>query len=308
MNFRSINDMNQAIVKNLYKVPDDIDLIVGVPRSGLLAANILALHLHLPLTDVSGFCDGRIISSGKRMNGRDKDFSLIKKALVLDDSLYWGTSMDEVRHKLGDCIQDVQILYSAVFMRPGYENKVDIYFEHCPEPRVFEWNLMNHPFIRKACVDIDGVLCPDPTEDENDDGVNYLKFIENAPPLLRIRQKIGYLVTNRLEKYRFQTEKWLKKNNIEYDELIMLNLPDKNTRRKVGKYGVFKGEFYKKKVDSKIFIESSYKQSLEIARISGKPVYCVDNRVMVYPNSLSAGKQTVRKIFYRINKKVHKLI
>ena len=38
--YRSIADMNNIIVKNLQKLPHDIDLVVGIPRSGLLPANL----------------------------------------------------------------------------------------------------------------------------------------------------------------------------------------------------------------------------------------------------------------------------
>ena len=38
MHYRSISDMNDAIVRNLHRLPRDIDLVVGVPRSGILAA------------------------------------------------------------------------------------------------------------------------------------------------------------------------------------------------------------------------------------------------------------------------------
>ena len=73
INFRSIEDMNQAIIKGLYKVPRDIDLIAGIPRSGLLAANILALHMNLPLTDFDGLLEKRLFKSGTRQCNFDKD-------------------------------------------------------------------------------------------------------------------------------------------------------------------------------------------------------------------------------------------
>ncbi|RUU06821.1 phosphoribosyltransferase, partial [Mesorhizobium sp. M7A.T.Ca.TU.009.01.3.2] len=37
MHYRSISDMNDAIVRGLHRLPRDIDLVVGVPRSGVLA-------------------------------------------------------------------------------------------------------------------------------------------------------------------------------------------------------------------------------------------------------------------------------
>jgi len=42
---------------------------------------------------------------------------------------------------------------------------------------VFEWNALHHSNPERFCVDIDGVLCRDPTEAENDDGESYLEFL-----------------------------------------------------------------------------------------------------------------------------------
>ncbi len=64
MNFRSIQDLNEAIVRGLPRIPRDVDLVVGIPRSGLLAGSILALHLNVPLTDLQGLIEGRTIQSG----------------------------------------------------------------------------------------------------------------------------------------------------------------------------------------------------------------------------------------------------
>lgn len=51
-------------------------------------------------------------------------------------------------------------------------------------------------------MDIDGVLCADPTPEENDDGEKYRHFLLNTPPLFIPKVTIGTLVTSRLEKYR----------------------------------------------------------------------------------------------------------
>jgi orotate phosphoribosyltransferase-like protein len=54
MNFRSIADLSAAISTNLNKVPRDVDVIVGIPRSGVHAASIISLGLKLPLTNIDG--------------------------------------------------------------------------------------------------------------------------------------------------------------------------------------------------------------------------------------------------------------
>jgi uncharacterized HAD superfamily protein len=74
---------------------------------------------------------------------------------------------------------------------------------------------MHHGHLLKyCCVDIDGVLCLDPTDCQNDDGAAYEKFLEEAVPMLAPTRPIGALVTSRLEKYRGLTEKWLAKHVI----------------------------------------------------------------------------------------------
>ena len=45
MNYRNIDDLNHCILQHLSILPRDFDLIVGVPRSGMFPANLLALYL-----------------------------------------------------------------------------------------------------------------------------------------------------------------------------------------------------------------------------------------------------------------------
>jgi hypothetical protein len=48
---------------------------------------------------------------------------------------------------------------------------VDYYFENVPLPRYFQWNILNHTTLEKACFDIDGA---DPLPEQNDDGEKYI--------------------------------------------------------------------------------------------------------------------------------------
>lgn len=133
----------------------------------------------------------------------------------------------------------------------------------------------------KACFDIDGVLCVDPTDDQNDDGPRYRDFILNADPLFIPKCKVGTLVTSRLEKYRKETEVWLKKNHVQYNKLVMLDLPDMKARQKANNHAVHKANTYKQG-DYILFFESSLNQALEINRITKKPVLCTENFEMIY--------------------------
>lgn len=146
----------------------------------------------------------------------------------------------------------------------------------------------------KACLDIDGVLCEDPTSQENDDGLKYLEFLENAKPLLIPTLPVGNLVTSRLEKYRPQTENWLEKQGIKYEKLFMLDLPDSTTRRALNNHAHFKSQIYRQ-TKSIIFIESELKQAIDIAKYSGKPVLCTENRRLVYPDGMISAEIQYRQ-------------
>jgi hypothetical protein len=58
MNYRSIADLSNTITRNLHRLPRDVDLIVGVPPSGILAAAITALSLIVRFTRRPQFASG----------------------------------------------------------------------------------------------------------------------------------------------------------------------------------------------------------------------------------------------------------
>lgn len=289
MHFRSLADLQKAILANLHRIPADVDLIVGIPRSGMLPATLAALALNIQLTDVGGFHAGQIMGSGRtRRRSRDKPFGDLRHALVIDDSIDSGGSMREAREFISGAGHDMQVTYCAVYGAELDSPDADLIFEQVDKPRIFEWNVMHHGMLSCACVDIDGVLCHDPTGEENDDGKAYEAFLQHARPLFTPTKPIATLVTSRLEKYRPQTERWLADRGIEYEKLVMLDLPDAATRRRLGAHGTFKAEVYKSMGTARLFIESELWQAKKIAEVSGKPVLCMDGPVMCYPGALNA--------------------
>lgn len=279
MNYRTIEDMNQAILKRLYILPRDFDLIVGIPRSGMFPANLLALYLNKPVTDLSSFINGHIYKSGAR--GQFIDVKTFKRILVVDDSIASGSAMLKCKEELIELEKEFEIKYAVIYIIPGKEHLVDYSFDTVPLPRYFQWNILNHTILAKSCFDIDGVLCVDPTPEQNDDGEKYINFILNAKPLFIPGAPIGTLVTSRLEKYRKETETWLAKYNIKYNKLVMLDLPNKEARIKANCHASHKAKEYQKN-DYMLFFESSMKQALEINSLTKKPVLCTENFKMIF--------------------------
>ncbi|MEX0771819.1 MAG: phosphoribosyltransferase family protein [Balneolales bacterium] len=310
MNYISFADMGKTIVSNLYKIPQDVDLIVGIPRSGLLAGNLIALSLNIPIIDFDGFIDNRKPRHGfSRKTKTQISFPRdAKHVLIVDDTIFSGKSLAQVKDKIERATINQQMTYCTVYAAPNGFEKVDIFFERLFPTTVFEWNIMQCAALKDSCIDIDGVLCMDPLNSENNDGPGYLNFLKNARPLSLPSLKVGYLVTNRLEKYRKETEAWLSKHNIQYKKLHMLDLPDAETRKRHNNYASFKALIYKSYPDSHFFIESNKSQAIGITRLAGKPVLCFSDKKLYTPELLHAPVDQKAKAYrFSITDKVKRI-
>lgn len=290
-------------------MPRDFDLIVGVPRSGMLPANLMALYLNKPYTDLESFINGHIYKAGER--GEFFDIKAFKKVLVVDDSVASGAALTKCKAKLKPLAEAFDFKFCAVYVTPEKKNTVDYYFEMVATPRYFQWNILNHTILTKSCFDIDGVLCVDPTEEQNDDGPKYIDFLVNAAPLFVPGCPIGTLVTSRLEKYRPQTEEWLRKNNVKYGKLVMSSHPTQEARQKANDHAAHKAKEYA--AGYALFVESSMDQSVEINRMTGKPVLCTENFEMIFnakslAYNIKSGQTFpfIRKILLRIRRMLKK--
>lgn len=283
LNYRSMRDLTTAVLAWKPALQADTDLVVGVPRSGLLVANLLALQLGVPMTDVDGLVARRLLNNGHRSVRKvDLAGSAAVRVLVVDDMVETGATLERVRAAVAAAGLPHAVRYASVYVAPGAEDRVDLYHEVLPTPRALQWNVMQAPGLARCCVDIDGVLCADPTDRENDDGERYRAFLRDAGPRVRTPVTVGWLVTNRLERYRSETEDWLARHGIRHGGLYMRDLPDAAARRESGEYGRHKAETYAA-TGADLFIESDAWQAAEIAALSGRPVFCTDTRRLVAP-------------------------
>ncbi len=275
INFKTFTDLSGLIRKNMQKLPSDFDLIIGIPRSGIIPAYTIALFLNKNVCSLNEFINNLIPQKGERPIQESSNNK--KKILIVDDSINTGSALKKAKEQLKNIdTSKYDIKYCCVFATNSSKNLVDYYFEIVEQPRIFQWNYLNHTFAKHWCFDMDGVLCVDPTEEQNDDGEKYIDFICNAQPLYIPTYTIHSIVTSRLEKYRPQTEEWLKKHNVKYKNLYMLNLPSAQERRKRNCHADFKADVYKKLKDCTCFIESNRTQAIKITNLSKKPCICVE--------------------------------
>lgn len=281
----------------------DFDLVVGIPRSGMLPASMIALNLNLPLASLDDLLENKLVSHGitRKMKKNFRCFQDAKKILIVDDSIYSGESIIKIKGKLSEELIN-KSFFLAIYGDSNSNLKfVNLCLEFVSSPRVFEWNIFHHPCIKDSCFDIDGVLCEDPQKNQNDDGEKYRDFILNAKPRFIPTGKINTIVTNRLEKYRDLTELWLKKYNVQYEKLIMLNLESSVDRQSQFDYYEHKSQVYK---ESKtiMFYESDVGQAYEIAKRSGKYVFCVDTNEIIAPGKIRilTNKHNLKQMIKRV--------
>lgn len=312
MNFRTISDLNNLINKNMNLIPSDIDLVVGVPRSGMLPASIISLMRNCQLTDFESMLNYRIYECGttKRSDNWIATIEDARKILIVEDSIHSGRSIKRIKEQLIDFKYKDKILILAIYVSKESEIIPDIFFEICEPPRFFEWNYLHHSMIEKSCFDIDGVLCRDPSSEENDDGINYINFIKNVELRVKPSRKIDNIVTSRLEKYRNETKEWLSRNNIEYNNLIMMQVETMKERQQLSNHALHKANCYKNAKDNLIFIESSLKQAEEISILSQKAVFSIENQVFFEARGLNQIKNSmaIKKSVLKSKLKRYKII
>ena len=137
------------------------------------------------------------------------------------------------------------------------------------------------------------------TFETDDDGSNYIRFLQNAKPLFIPAAPVDTLISCRLEKYRSYTEEWLKRYKIQYKHLVMLDLPSKSERLRWNKHGLYKAKYYKEHRNLSLFIESGIDQAQVIADYTQKPVLCIETNSLVHPSESVSTKKKIRRTIKR---------
>ena len=286
MIYTTYQDLADCIRRNAWKVPADIDLIVGIPRSGMIPALMLAELLNKRCADLDSFADGHLMSYGARGNLMQCAMTHSKqKVLVIDDTIWAGNAITQAREKLAPLQGHFKFIYCCVYAESeSAKQMVDVYFEDSCRPNekvlLKEWNVLHLPQRRtKASMwDIDGLLCKDPPDDR--DQAAYEQYLPDAIPMVIPTTKIGALVTYRLERYRAVTEEWLHRHGIEYGQLLMFPSNDREERNHTQSPAKYKARLYAAATWAKVFYESEARQAERIHRLTSKPVFCYENGQM----------------------------
>jgi adenine/guanine phosphoribosyltransferase-like PRPP-binding protein len=268
------------ILNLIAKIPPDVTAIAGVARSGLSAATMLSMYLHLPMVTIRQTMNDVVqTGNGWRLGGTKHVNPQTEKILVVDDTVMTGNSLKAIKplidREFGNAV------YAAVYVNPKALLKPDIWSVDLPWPHILEWNVFNSILSPSAAMDFDGILCHDCPPGSDDDGPKYLEFIRNAKPLYMPRRcPIPLIVTARIEKYRADTEDWLRRHGIRWNRLIMHPAATLAERRR-DDIAAFKARHYaewaakhRAMPGPHIFFESEDHQAREIARLSKLLTIC----------------------------------
>lgn len=303
MNYKSYANLYMDIKRSLHRLNAvKVDLVVGVPRSGMIPAYMIALALNVNCTDLSSFSVNARVSKGITRAGKKELVNAwdAKNVLLVDDSILSGKSMLLSIGKI-PLEYPGRVTTLAIYSSLPRRSDVDMFLEYVSPPRVFEWNIFHHGLLSRACVNIDGVLCMAPSKEQESNDAKYDKFLVEVEPYIIPVYKIHSLVTNRLEKDRLKTEKWLTNHGIEYENLIMLN---SNNMDDVFRFnaGVEHKASYYKKSGLDFFIESDSAQAKGIFDITGKPVFCVNDNIMYSPALLTRAAKDPSSLFSELSR------
>ena len=281
INFVTIDQASLWTAEWLQTFPRQYDLIVGVPRSGMLVATIIALKLGKGLTTPDLLKRGEYWHSSRA--GEKLKIDELKHVLLVDDSVHAGRAMPKAMEEMKSIGGSFDITPAALIVREETKHHVDLYHKVIEAPRSFEWNILHRKIGSRneqqiLAVDLDGVLCANPPEGADADESWYLEWMERASPYLIPGFEIDAIVTCRLEKYRSLTEEWLERHQVRYRELHMWDVPDKAAR----------GDgFARHKIERLLsikpdmFWESNWGQAQRIFEETKIPTLCVDEMILL---------------------------
>ena len=266
-NYYTIDRLTYDVVNELLPKIPDVDLIVGIPRDGIIVAYLISIYRNIPFTDLDSYLDGRIYTPGIKHRKSGDLKANMKSILLVDDICASGSAMRDAKARIPESNVQVYagVVYASSPAKKLREGLIDCYACELVGTRHYQWTHCDAFHLPGTMMDIDGILCPDWTGSD-DAGLEYEEWLKTVP--LKICPKnVGTLITWRREEHRGITENWLKSKGVTYGNLIMAD------RENWGSVGEYKAHYYKQS-DARLFIESNSKQAKQIYELTRKPTIC----------------------------------
>lgn len=275
---------------NSFKIPADVDLVVGIPRSGMLAASLIALNRNLRLLDIEGFLSRRLPRTGRTASATVAAAEApVRHVLIVDDSIASGRSMRAVRREVEQRGCDERITFLAVYGAKAVHEEVEITLEQVPTPRLFGWNLLRHNRLMDSCVAIEGVLFRDS-----------VGWTETS--LLKPIVQIPHLIGRGREHDRSAIEHELRAHGIDYGRLWLFDDSADDQQPSSESYARFKSSVY---TQSKccLFVDGDDLAAASVAQLSRRPVLSIGGQRIIWPEDDDQAKSRYRHSLFLKDKR-----
>lgn len=259
--FRSYQSFARDIRAWLNHLPP-ISAVAGVPRSGVIAAAIIAQERHVPLVPVEQLEQSARPSISRPLARHTGP------TLVIDDTCWRGRAMVAVR----DQLHAPGVIFGAVYAHARTHELLDVWgYKLTARAHTFDWNLFSDAIASTLATDLDGVLA--------DESIPGIRGGPKCAPLAPAHQEIHAIITGRPERHRRVTEKWLQQHEIDYRHLYML--PD-DAPPGFASVVKFKGSVFRRLHDKQrvvAYVESCPRQARWIADATKLPVVNYSDRI-----------------------------
>jgi hypoxanthine phosphoribosyltransferase len=275
------------------ELPADIDLVVAIPRSGLIPGSVLAATLHAPLHTVRG-TRVQHAGHGARLD-REKHQALEPRhVLIVDDTAARGRAMTAALPVVARAFPRARVTRAVIYSHPAGRHAVDLCAAILPGPHYLAWNWANAGHGASMAMDFDGVLCEDCPGGSDDDGERYARFLATTRPLAWPRRRpIHTIITARHRRYEGQTRDWLGRHGLAVDHLVMRDWDLDPATPFAQQIAAWKA-LHLSRTGLPLMAESCPIQAEAIARLTGKAVLCpAAERVFHFPRPPLPGPGTI---------------
>jgi hypothetical protein len=213
------------------------------------------------------------------IGARQKNFAFPggDKTLVVDDSVHHGRAMAGARAELEGL--GAGYYTCAVYAHSRSTHLVDFFADVLDDQRIFEWNFAGIKFAGTFCWSLDRVICvlePSLTGRL----VDSIEDLRSAKPLYLPQIRVRAIIAERAERWRADTEVWLARYGVVYDELIMLpnSAAIRQSQLSVAKYKAQRLT----ETGCELLVEGRDNIAEMIARFTGRQVLSVES-MRLYP-------------------------
>jgi len=178
LTYKDLVDLSVSLSQVL---PPDVKGVLGISRKGMVVASILATKLFLKLGEVYSFPTNGYFTSNSDLHQKPTCES--GPILVVDDGVGSGKTISDAMKFLCEKLPNERFISVAAVAIEGNVNYVDYLGTKINPLMLQEAEFPNVSAASSWMMDMDGVVCEDPTEFENDDEKKWSEHFASVKPL-----------------------------------------------------------------------------------------------------------------------------